>query len=126
MNNITIAQRKNLEFYKIDIRNFYFLKYDLINAFNVLSFLSKDDINIVVSKIVKSLKSEGIAILTFFGQNDMFPNDKVSKYKIEELLTVFSSNEINICESFEREYDALLASNKMKHWDIITIVIKKK
>ena len=60
-----------IKFQKCDILNFSFeKKYDIILAFNILQFLSKDDKYAVLKRIAKSLTANGLLFIQSFSEKD--------------------------------------------------------
>lgn len=68
-------------------------EYDLILALNVLHFLNFEDIKKILSKMLKSLKENGLIYLQVFSVNN--PAKKFSHlFTKEEILELFSQNKI--------------------------------
>ena len=68
INKLSEDELGRLEFVQGDILNYNFKKYDLINAMNSLSFISKEDFNKVWEKITNSINKEGYFIRKLFWQ----------------------------------------------------------
>lgn len=68
INKLSEDELGRLEFVQGDILNYNFKEYDLINAMNSLSFISKEDFNKVWEKITNSINKEGYFIRKLFWQ----------------------------------------------------------
>lgn len=78
-----------------DILNFEFKEneYDLILAINVLNFFKKEEVDLIIQNIIKSLKQNGLIYIQAFSINEKCQgfNHLFSK---EEFLNYFSKNEV--------------------------------
>ena len=68
INKLSEDELGRLEFIQGDILNYNFKKYDLINAMNSLSFISKEDFNKVWERINNSINKEGYFVRKLFWQ----------------------------------------------------------
>ena len=101
--------------------------YDLINAQYSLPFMDKEYFDVVIEKIKKSLKINGIFVGTFFGDNDGWNNEtsKTENFQTkEEIETMFEDFEI--LELLEKEEDKPAVNEKIKHWHTFHITAKKQ
>lgn len=115
----------NLEVVISDIVDFDFKSYDLVNAFSVLSFLSGNDFDDVVHKIIASLNSGGIFVGNFFGPKDEWNVSSTKKTFVDEhdLKKYFADTEILLCkEQYEIQEGA---AGKPKQWHLFTLVARK-
>lgn len=101
--------------------------YDLINAQYSLPFMDKEYFDVVIEKIKKSLKINGIFVGTFFGDKDSW-NNKTSKTENfqtkEEIENMFEGFEI--LDLLEKEEDKPSVNEKIKHWHTFHITAKKQ
>ena len=87
----------------------------------------KNNFDVVIEKIKKSLKINGIFVGTFFGDKDGW-NNKTSRTENfqtkEEIEMMFEDFEI--LELLEKEEDKTAVNEKIKHWHTFHITAKKQ
>lgn len=102
--------------------NFPENNYDLILALNVLHFLNFEDIKKIVSKMLKSLKENGLIYLQVFSVNN--PAKKFNHlFSKEEISDCFSDNTVLECEELTVK-DNHPPAGKHEH-SIIKALVKK-
>jgi SAM-dependent methyltransferase len=100
-------------------------QFDLITAQFSLPFNGNDGFIELWGKIIASLKSNGIFVGQFFGQNDQWnvPGSELvfhSKKEVDNLLMG-----LEILKLEEVEEDSKLANKKFKHWHIFHFIVRK-
>ena len=90
-----------INFIEKDILEFDFpeQEYDLVLAINLLHFFNLEDIRLLIDKIIKSLKNNGLLYLQVFSKKDL--NKKFHHlFDKQELLVFFSKNKIIEIDQF--------------------------
>lgn len=98
--------------------------YDLINAQYSLSFVDKENFEIVFERMKHSLKEGGVFVGTLFGDKDSWKirNDMTCPTR-DEFLALFQGMEI--LKFDEEERDGPTAAGTPKHWHIFHVMVKK-
>lgn len=108
-----------------DFADFQFDEYDLINSMFALPFMKPEDFEIVVPRLLKSIKQKGIFSGNFFGPNDEWnkPGSEMTFITRQQLDEYFDSFDYVLC----KEKDAMgeLASGEPKHWHMFVVVARK-
>lgn len=103
-------------------------KYDLIMSFYSFPFGKKKDLDKILENINGHIKSDGIFVANFFGEEHEFvKNKKAYGLSQKELLTKLLSNNFKIIE-FKNNiyYDQSFSSEGKKiKWDILEVIAKK-
>lgn len=101
--------------------------YDLVNAQYSLPFMKKEHFDLVIEKIKKSIKSNGVFVGTFFGHNDGWNNktSKIENFQTKEEIEIMFEN-FEILELLEKEEDKPAVNEKIKHWHTFHVTAKKQ
>lgn len=98
--------------------------YDLINAQLSLPFINPGMFDKTFSKLISSLKKDGVFSGQFFGVNDGWNKNPdmtfLTKHKTLELLAG-----LEVLHFKEIEIDKNTAAGEMKHWHIFDFIVKK-
>ena len=100
--------------------------YQLIIAWNTLSFLTKDESRKILLNIQEGLIKDGIFVFSLFGQEDDWVKNhpEMSFWTIEELKNLlFNVNFIKLCEEKRIKPGA---TGQVKFWHLIRGIIQKK
>jgi len=100
--------------------------YHLIIAWNILSFLTKDNSQRIVSSIQDGLVKGGLFVFSFFGPDDDWVKiySEMSFWTIEELKNLLSKmNFIKVLEEKQRRPGAV---GQIKFWHVIRGIAQKK
>lgn len=106
--------------------NFPENKYDLVNAQYSLPFHGKEGFDVLIQKIISSLKSEGIFVGQFFGEKDEWAKSESTiafqtKEEVEGLLSPLET-----LEFIEEEKDGKTATGDNKHWHVFHFIARKQ
>lgn len=120
---------KNFIFKNTSINKFRLKKnfYDVINAQYVLPYLSKKEIEILLPKINKSLKCDGIFIGQFFGEKDSWnvKGDYRTYYTKKSIITLLKSLDFKILFFSCEQGDGFSRLGKPKYKQIFHFIVKK-
>lgn len=100
--------------------------YELINANNVLPFVSQDDFEETFTKIARSLKTDGVFCFSLFGTEDAWANRaSMSFHTYDEGLEMVADNHLEVV--FEQTEKGLGTTMKgdVKYWQIHRFIVKK-
>lgn len=97
-------------------------EYDLVLAINLLHFFEFEDVKLLINKILKSLKKEGLVYLQVFSKNNPY-KEFSHLFDKKELQDFFSKNKVIEIEQFSKKENHL-PIGKHEH-DIIKILVKK-
>ena len=120
-----LPHRDNLKFACVGFEDYNFDRYDLINAHYALPFIQKEDFDTVISKILESIKPEGLFVGQLFGVNDEWntPDAKMTfceRAEVDMLFRNFKHLEIR-----EVNEEGTMASGGTKHWHVFNIIARK-
>lgn len=99
---------------------------DFVNANQVLHYVSKKEIGLVMENIKESLNQRGVFSGKLIGDRDSWIQDDPggSYFSEKELREIFADFEIEKLEHIE--YEGKNAKGKPKHWHLINFIAKKK
>ena len=114
-----------INFIEKDILEFDFpdKEYDLVLTINLLHFFKLEDVKLLIDRILKSLKDNGLLYLQVFSKKDSgknFPH----LFEKQELLDFFSENKIIEIEQFSKKEDHP-PTGEHEH-NIIRMLVRKK
>lgn len=121
-----VKHNPNIKIYTKRIQDFNFKKYDLINAQWSLPFLPRNDFELILAKIYKSLNQGGFFAGQFFGVNDEWNTPKnanmtfITKKEAKAFLKQYE--EIQFNETKEYGFDR---ENNPKFWHFFEFVVRK-
>lgn len=101
-------------------------KFDLVNAWYTLPFLSREQLPEVIEKIEKSLKKDGIFIASFFGEKDFKvqgEQDPAVGYKKEDLVNLL--DQFDILNSQQERFIENAKGNNQHVHELVFIARKK-
>ncbi len=109
--------KKNIKDFVIS-QNFY----DVIVAWNSLSFLPKRKAQKVLKDIERGLGPDGVAIISMFGPRDEWAKTRksMSFFAAQEFKKIFAT-----VKAWEKEGDGKGVLGDQKHWHIIQCILKK-
>lgn len=109
---------------KIEDYNYQPESFDLVNAQFVLSFISSENINLVLEKVYTTLRFGGIFVGQLFGSKDSWAtNLNTYVYSEEESRHLLSNFSLIYFE--EEEKDGQTALGTQKHWHLFNFIVKK-
>lgn len=116
-----------VSFYNQSFESYVFpkAKYDLINAHYSLPFIAPNDFSGVWSKILTSLKYDGIFVGTFFGIEDEWNDGKklnITFHSKEEVSLLFSQSCFRLIKFEEKNNIGTMANGTKKHWHVFHVI----
>lgn len=100
--------------------------YQLIIAWNILSFLTKDESSKILLNIQKGLAKNGIFVFSLFGPEDNWAktHSEMSFWTIEELKTLLPK--MNFIKLLEEKQKRAGAMGQVKFWHLIQGIAQQK
>lgn len=100
--------------------------FDLVNAQYSLPFNGKETFPELWANILNSLKSEGIFVGQFFGENDGWnvPGSEIAFHTISEVNEMLKDMEV--LKLIEVDKDRHLSDGTPKHWHVYNVIAKKR
>lgn len=99
--------------------------FDLISAQFSLPFNGKEGFNILMGKLIASLKPKGIFTGQLFGLNDEWntPESELVFHSKNQVIELLSGMEVLKLEEVDK--DGKLSNGTPKHWHIFNIIARK-
>ncbi len=120
-----LPYQHRLKFICADYEDFAFGRYDLVNAHYALPFTEKDRFDNVMSKVIGSIKPNGLFVGQLFGINDEWntPDAKMTFCDRKDVDKIFSN--FKVMEISEVDEDGAMANGSPKHWHVFNIIAQK-
>ncbi len=121
---IPLTENLNIINTKIEDFDLKIDTYDLVSCQFVLHFLSKQDAQKIISKMIDSAKLNGIITFTLLGSRDDW-KDKWSTWEVDEISDFMNKFPVKIYKSVIEEGFGKTRKGTIKYWHIYNLVYRK-
>lgn len=116
---------KGVFFFKTTFEKYSFRKFNFINAYNSLPFLSPKSFPKVWARIEKSLLPGGVFCGTFFGKEDEWANKKTMTFLTsKKVKSLFKNMKVLHFKEIKKQGETALG--KPKYWHIYEVIAKRE